>query len=117
MKISEILSGYWLDKQREFSNRTFESYSRVYRYLTEFLGDVPFDQITADDIRRFLDHLATKRKLSKRSVHDAWVPLSSLWTWAEKELGAPHIIRGKIAAPKFPKTVIEPFTAGKVHSR
>jgi integrase/recombinase XerD len=114
MKLSDTLSGFWLDKRKGFSKRTMENYTRIFRYLGDFLGDVEFTQISSDDIRRFLDHLADTRSLSRRSVHDAWVPLSSLWTWAEKELGTTHIIRGKVEAPRFAKTPIEPFTQNEI---
>jgi integrase/recombinase XerD len=52
--------------------------------------------------------------LSKRTVHDAWIPLSSLWTWAQRELGATHVIRGRVEAPGFPKTTIDPFTHAEI---
>lgn len=111
MKLSNVIDGFWLDKRKSFSKRTVENYTRFFQYFAEFLGnDMEFSTITSDDVRRFLDQLGAKRKLSKRSIHDAWVPLSSLWSWAEKELKTPHIIRGKVEAPKFSKRAIEPFT-------
>ncbi len=114
MKFSSAVQGFFLSKQLTFSPHTVKNYGLVFRYVMEFLGDVEITAITSDDIRRFLDHLGKKRKLSKRSVHDAWIPLSSLWTWAEKELGIAHIIRGKIPQPKFTKKKIEPFTQDEV---
>ncbi|MCL4862082.1 MAG: phage integrase N-terminal SAM-like domain-containing protein [Caldilineaceae bacterium] len=97
-----------------FSPNTVRNYRWAYRILIEFLGDVEIETVTSDDIRRFLKHLATKRKLSKRSVHDFWVPLSSLWTWAESELGIPHIIRGWVSQPKFTGKVVTPFTQEEI---
>jgi integrase/recombinase XerD len=73
------------------------------------LGDVDIEGVTSTDVRRFLLHLKNDYKLGKRSVADAWIPLSSLWTWAEIELGLPHIIRGKVKRPPFTKQVIHPF--------
>jgi hypothetical protein len=73
-----------------------------------------FFGMASDDIHRFLDHLEAERGAGKHSVHDAWAPLSSLWTWAEKELNISHVIRGKISAPKFTKTAIEPFTQHEI---
>jgi integrase/recombinase XerD len=114
MKLSVALSGYWLDKQLSFSPNTVASYNVRFRYLLSYLGDVDIEQVTTDHIRQFLIHLRIERKLSRRSVRDAWVSLSSLWTWAEAELSIPHIIRGKIAAPTFTKKTVEPFTAEEV---
>jgi integrase len=72
------------------------------------------DAITSDDIRRYLEYLLKRRKLSKRSVHSHWAILSSLWTWAEWELQIPHIIRGIIPAPSYRKRAIVPFTQDEI---
>lgn len=114
MLISQVLDGYWLDKRTEFSPATIEAYKFHFRYFVEFVGDVEFETITSTHIKRFLDHLIIDRKLSKRTKHDAWVPLSSLWTWAEKELEAKHIIRGKVPMPEMPSRVIEIYTANEL---
>ncbi|MEX1019871.1 MAG: tyrosine-type recombinase/integrase [Litorilinea sp.] len=114
MKLSSVLDGYWLEKELSFSPHTIAAYSRVYHRFVAFVGDVDIERVTANDIRRFLAHLRTEYNLSRRSVHDAWIPLSSLWTWAENELGTPHIIRGKVRAPEFTKTTIEPFTKREI---
>ncbi|RIK40839.1 MAG: hypothetical protein DCC55_13880 [Chloroflexi bacterium] len=78
MKLSDAIAGYWLDKRQRFSPRTVESYGRIFVYLVDFVDDKDIEQVTADDVRRFLAHLADTRNLSRRSQHDAWVPLSSL---------------------------------------
>jgi integrase/recombinase XerD len=116
MKLSLALDGYWLEKELSFSPHTIASYERVFRRFLAFVGDVDIERVTADDIRRFLAYLRSEYKLSKRSVHDAWIPLSGLWTWAENELGTPHIIRGKVAAPEFTKKTIEPFTQAEIRA-
>jgi integrase/recombinase XerD len=110
MKISTALEGFWLEKRRQVSPRTVENYTRIFNQFIDHLGDLELEQVTTIDIRRHLDHLERVRRLSKRSVYDAWVGLSSLWTWASAELGIPHIIRSKIKAPKYPKTDVDPFT-------
>lgn len=114
MKLSQAYEGYFLSKELQFSPNTIRNYTYTFRYLSEYLGDVELESITSDDIRRFLVHLGRKRKMSKRSVHDAWIPLSSLWTWAEKEFGIAHIIRGKVDQPTYTKRVIEPFTDDEI---
>lgn len=114
MKMSTTLEGYWLDRRRDFSKHTVTRYKNVFAYLMAFLDDVEFNDITTKDVKRFLAHLEDNKAYSRRSVHDALVCLSSLWTWAEKELGTPHIIRGKIAPIKYTEPVIEPFTQAEI---
>jgi site-specific recombinase XerD len=114
MRLTDAIAGYWLDKKQRFSKRTIEAYERYFGYLVDYLNDMDFERITLDDIRRFLAHLASSRNLSRRSQHDAWVPLSSLWMWAEKEMGTPHIIRGRVEAPAYSDPVIGPLTVDDV---
>lgn len=94
MKLSDALQGFWLSKELEFSEQTIPGYRRTFARLVAFLGDVDIEAVTSADIRRYLLHLKNDFGLGKRTVSDAWVPLSSLWTWAEAELTIPHIIRG-----------------------
>lgn len=113
MKLSEAIDGYWLDKQLHFSPTTIPGYKLTFRRLVEFLGDPPIKQITANDLRRFLAHWETQG-LSKRSVHDMWVRLSSLWTWAATELQIPHVLKGQIKAPDYKQRKPEPFIAADI---
>lgn len=115
MKLSYAIEGYWLDKQLSFSPESIKTYTWVFNHFAEFVGDVEMEAITSNDVRRFLVHLRTDHNLSKRTVHDHWARLSSLWTWAETELKIEHVIKGKIKRPAYPKTLIEPFTPQEVH--
>lgn len=114
MKISTVIDGYWLDRKREFSPHTYRNYTQTFADFLTFVGDVEFGTITARDIKRFLTYLVDERRYTKRSLYTAWVRLSSLWTWAEGELGTPHIIRGQVAAPRYTEALIEPFTQDEV---
>ena len=116
MKISAAIDGFWLDKRREFSQNTIRNYNHWFRLFVTFVNDAEFDSITTSDVKRFLNHLADERNYSKRSVRDGWAPLSSLWTWAETELGTQHIIRGRIPIPGYPETIIEPLTQLEIRS-
>lgn len=108
MKLSEALEHFWFDKLIVFSNQTVKSYTWKFRKFIAFIGDPDIEDIKSEDIRRFFNTLYSQ-KISKRTIHDHWIVLSSLWTWAEKAMGIPHIIRGKIEKPKFRKRVIKPF--------
>lgn len=116
MRLSDAISGYWLDKRLDMSKTTIPGYERTFRRLVAFLGDPEFAAVTSNDVRRFLVHLADHFKVSRRTVHDAWIPLSSLWTWAETELGTPHIIRGKVKQPKYTKRTIDALTKDQVRA-
>lgn len=109
MRLSRALQGYWLTKRLEFSENTVPGYRRTFARLVAFLDDPDIEEVTSGDVRRFLLYLRDDVGLGKRTVSDAWIPLSSLWTWAEAELGIPHVIRGKVKRPPFTKKVIEPF--------
>jgi integrase/recombinase XerD len=114
MRLSAALQGYWLDKQLHFSATTTPRYQLTFRRLVEFVGDVEIASITGDDLRRFLAHLSSTYRLSKRTVHDSWVHLSSLWTWAEVELQIAHILRNQVRQPEFTRRKPDPFTSHEI---
>ncbi|MEM7133115.1 MAG: tyrosine-type recombinase/integrase [Chloroflexota bacterium] len=116
MRLSKALEGYWLDKEFELSPNTVLRYRYIHNRLIAFLGDVELDEIDSQDIKRFIRHLRTETSLSKRTIYDAWHVMSAFWSWAEKELGIEHVIRGKVDKPKFTKRTIEPLTMGEVKS-
>lgn len=113
MKFNEALKGYWLEKRKLFSIRTIENYERMFSRFAKYINDKEVADITSDDIRRFLDYLLTQN-LSRRTVHDYWVPLSGFWTWAENELEVKHIIRNRVAAPTYTETEVDPFSEDEV---
>jgi len=110
MRLSQVISGYWLDKRTSFSKRTVEGYTYHFDKLLAYLEDPEFEAVTSDDIRRFLAHLHVDQGLSKRTVHDSWIILGALWTWAAGELGTPHVLHGRVTEPTYTQRVIEPFT-------
>ena len=74
------------------------------------------EAVTDRQINRFLVYLKNNNGYSRKSVTNAWISLSSLWTWAEKELEIEHVIRGKIPCPKHPTPVVEPYTKEEVEA-
>jgi integrase/recombinase XerD len=109
MDIRSAVDGYLLLRY-DLADTTVVHYKVVFNAFMEFMeGGTAIESVTAADVRRFLGHVKAERNLSDRSVHDYWVPLSSLWTWAEKELGIPHVIRGRVRKPDFNKPVIYPL--------
>lgn len=116
LTLNDAIDGFWTVREMEFSPRTVVTYGYYFKAFVEYIGgDNLFEKITTEDVRRFLNYLINEKSLSKRSSCDHWVALSSLWTWAEKELGVKHIIR-EIPRPRFTKKVIEPLTEAELKS-
>lgn len=113
MKLSDALQGYWLTRRRYLAEDTKRNYTNRFKRLIAHVGDPDFCAITTADIRNLLEH-ESDRGVSGRTVYDTWVALSALWTWANKELSIPHIIRGQIPMPTFAKPSIIPFTEDEI---
>lgn len=109
MKLSNVIEGFFIDRSLELAKTTIANYRHYLSLFNQFVGDVDIEDITSKDVTRFLNHLLIERGLSKRSVHDVRARLSSLYRWANSELGIENII-SKVRNPKFTKKVIEPFT-------
>ncbi len=116
MKISQVITGYWLDRELELSKNTVTTYGYYFKSFVEFAGDVEFASITSNDIKRYLVWIVKDKGLSKRTASDRWIALASLWKWAANELKMPNIISGIVKRPKFTKTVIEPFTSEELQT-
>ena len=114
MLFKDALDGYWLAKQRDFSQNTVNDYSLTFRRFQQWIGDKHVHQVTTIDVRRFLNYLREDMELSKKTVCNAWVALSSFWTWAEKEIRCEHIIRGHVDRPDFRRPMIEIYTETEI---
>lgn len=115
MKISVAFEGFFLDKELTFARTTIANYRRALGRFAQHVGsDKELEEISTADVRQYLIALRVEHGLSRRSVHDAWAILSSFWTWAEKILGMPHVIRGQIPAPEYTARAIEPFTEAEI---
>jgi len=114
MKFSDALDGYWLDKEFQLKPKTANRYSYVFERFSNFVGDVDVEEITSQDIKKFLRYLHLETNLSGRSIFDYYGVLSSFWSWAERELNTEHIIRNKVEKPKYTKRMIEPVPMADV---
>lgn len=114
MQLADALTGYWLDKRITFSRHTVTDYSLTFRRLEKFLGsDRCIEAITTDDLRRFLADVKMRYKLGDKAIVNVWIALSSLWTWAEKELGIPQIVH-RVEKPAVRRPPVEPFTRHEI---
>ncbi|MCD6291381.1 MAG: tyrosine-type recombinase/integrase [Anaerolineae bacterium] len=117
MYLDYALEGYWLSKRRNLSPNTQRDYELTFRRFLDFIGpNAEIENITSDDVERFLNFLTEELGLSDKTVINHFIALSSLWTWAERNLGVPHIIRGRVECPKYHRPQITPFTPEEVHA-
>jgi integrase/recombinase XerD len=114
MRLSDVIDGYWLAKRRNLSAHTVADYGLTFQRLLDFVGDVDFSGIGAPDLNAYLDHITTEYHLSPKTQLNAWIALSSLWTWAERELGAPHVIRQGVDKPRSRRPPPHPYTLDEV---
>lgn len=113
MRLSTLVEGYWLERRRDVSPHTFDDYDRTFRRFQAFIGDPDFREIQAADVRRFLNHLADQG-LADKTLANVWIALSALWSWAERELGATHVIRNRVQRPRWRRPQIEPYSVEEV---
>lgn len=116
MTFSDALEGYWLAKRLELSKSTINGYANVFGQFNKHLAansSPEFEQITANHIRAFLNDMG-ERGNAKKTQANAWVALSSLWTWAAQELNIPHVLRGRVNRPRYQQERPEPYTQSDV---
>jgi integrase/recombinase XerD len=100
-------------KAQRLSNNTLIEYKRTLRYFREFFenDDPQFSEISPHQIRKFLNSLD---RLSKKSLLNAHIGLSSLWHWAnEEEICAENIMR-KVSRPRPEIRAIQPYSHEEV---
>jgi len=115
MQLDYAIEGYWLAKRRDFSTNTVNDYTLTFRRLTEFVGKTrELKDISSEDINRFLNHLRDDLELSPKTLLNAWIALSSFWSWVERDLGLPHVIRGKVNRPRPRRRLSAAYTEAEV---
>jgi len=126
LSLSQAVEGFLLAKNAEGkSHYTIRNYRLDLDRLAGFLGaDVPFVEISTNDLRRFLRFLQEdlcpfprqpERRLSAKTVRNTYVTLSSVWTWAVEELDVPHAVR-PIAIPDAAQKVVDPLTQDEIQA-
>lgn len=117
MQWETALEGYWLEKRSRVSPATVRDYTNTFRRFADYHGvDLPpVEHIGAVHVRTYLNHLKDTG-LSDKTILNAWIAFSSFWTWAETELKIPHIIRDRVARPKYRRPAIEPYTRADLNA-
>ena len=112
MLLDDATRRYWRTAGRDLAVNTRNDYSRTFARFTAWLAEqniTDIEAVTSDHVEDYLTCLADAH-LSKKTISNHWVALSSLWTWAESKLTIPHILRGHVACPKVPKHQPQPYT-------
>lgn len=106
--LSQAIEGYTIHAHaRRLSVNTVESYEWAFRRLESVVGpDRPLAAITTKEIRAFIAGLSD---LSNKSVVNAHVALSALWTWGVGERLVPASIVREVRPPKAEIREVIPF--------
>ena len=97
---------------QRLSGNTLIDYKRTYRkFQAFFVYDPRVINITVQDICKFLNSLDG---VSKKTVLNCHIGLSSLWTWLKEEEICPENIVRKVKRPKPEIRAIDPFTREEV---
>jgi integrase/recombinase XerD len=116
MQFPAALDGYWIARRRDLSPNTIADYDLHFRRFSTFIADKPVDNITSQDIHKFLNHVRTTHSLGDKTLANTWMALSSFFTWLEKELNIQHPIRNRVACPKYRLPPIEPYSATEIRA-
>lgn len=113
MRLQTAIEGFFLDKEMNFADNTTIRYGYVFDRFAEYVGEIEIGDIKSKHIKKYLRHLTKETELSSRTIHDHHAVLSSLWSWAEKELKIEQIVKD-VERPKYTKRKIEPASIADV---
>jgi len=113
MKLSDAITGYFLDRSLELAETTIANYQHYFNLFHTFIGNREIETITSRDITRFLTYLSKERGLSDRTVYDVRARLGTLWKWAGAELGLDNVVQNA-AKPTYKKPEIIPYSKYEV---
>lgn len=113
MNWDTAVEGFWLARRRDLSEHTMADYGLTFRRFGAWIRNGEVEAVRARQVNAFLDHLSEELQLSKKSQLNAWIALSSFWTWATVELRIEHIMRD-VRKPDAKTTVVLPFTEEEV---
>ncbi len=113
MRWDNALEGYWLARRRNLSEHTVGDYTVTFNRFGKWIQYGEIEKVTTKQVSGFLDHLATDLELSPKTQLNAWIALSSLWTWAAAELDIKQILH-QVERPKAKTRMLQPFTEEEV---
>jgi len=119
LSLSKALVGFLNSKAAEgLSPRTLTNYEFRLKQWIDFAGAPRVESVTPQDIREYLVWLRTeyrpcryngdRRPLSPKTIRNAYITLSSFFTWAVQEFDLANPMR-RVPAPKFQPAPVEPL--------
>jgi len=108
LTLAQAIDEFFIAKRAaHLSPNTINDYSLTMRRFKAFVGpEIPIGEITASHVRSFLAQLS----VSAKTALNAYVALSSLWTWAIADgLVVDHVVR-RVTPPKPEVRLIPPFS-------
>ncbi len=126
LKLSKAISGFLQFKTAEaLSPTTLVSYEHHLRRFLAHQGDMDVDQVSSENIRKFLAWLRTEytparfsgktQPLSPKTLRNQWITLCAFFTWLHREFELVSPMR-TIPGPKFEVAPITPFTKEQVET-
>jgi integrase/recombinase XerD len=126
LSLSKAMVGFLNAKAAEgLSDGTLTNYEFRLKQWIEFACDPDVEAVTPQDIREYLVWLRTeyrprryngdRRPLSPKTIRNAYITLSSFFTWAVQEFDLPNPMR-RVPAPKFQPAPVEPLTRDDVEA-
>ena len=110
MTFDDLTQGFFLARRRTLRPTTQRNYAWAFKLFASHVGSVDAAAIAGRHVETFLN-AQFDRGLSRRSLSDLWVALSSLWTWAVKaDIGVTVHPLANVARPRFPKPEIVIFS-------
>lgn len=113
MRWDDAVEGYWLTRRRSLSEATVLDYALTFRRFGAWIENGELKKVKAAQVNAFLEHLEEDLDLAPKTVLNAWIALSSFWTWAQTELKITHVMR-QVARPKARPRPMQAFTEDEV---
>lgn len=109
MNWDDAVQGFWLARRRDLSEHTMTDYGLTFRRFGSWIRNGEVEQVRPRQVNGFLDHLSEELELSEKTVLNAWIALSSFWSWAAVELRVEHVMRD-VRKPSPKSKVILPYS-------
>lgn len=130
MLFSTLTEGFLLDcRARNLSENTIAAYAAALRLLSDYLGDLPAEEVTTAKLRAYSLWLQdrgkygagnhpwmkeTDKPLSPWSVHHYLRPVKTLFAWASTEGLLSSNPAERLRLPKLPKGRVDRFTDAQI---
>jgi integrase/recombinase XerD len=127
LKVEKTIQGFLQFKAAAgLSKRTIASYASDLKMWLKYQGDTEVARITHLELREYLNYMLNEYQphrltgnndipLSPKTVRNIWVVLSAFFRWISEEFDMPNPMK-KVAAPKFERIPVDPFTQADVEA-